>query len=131
MGNQQRWALFNVTIAVITLILFFSACSALGPLRARGLLGLIGFSGFAPLLFRKKKGEIWGDERDRLIQLRASQIGFGLFWFLFVVGLMSAYAFLHNTPAISIEVLPMIVLCGWLAFILCQGVTLLLLYRKS
>jgi hypothetical protein len=131
MVHQQRWALFNVTIAGITLVLFLIVCPVLGPLRAQGVLGLIGFSGFAPLLFRKRKGEVWGDERDRLIQLRASNIGFGLFWFLFVVGLMSVYAVLRNTTVISVEILPLIVLFGWLAFILCQGVALLVLYRKS
>src|ERR1700722_18113406 len=128
---QQRYAAFNLAVAGSALLLFLGLVPIVGLWRAEAAFAVLAFSALGPFFFRKRNGQVCGDERDQAIHLRATQISFGAFWLLFVGGIMSTYGYLHYHPTISVEILPLIVWLGWIAFTLCQALVLLILYRKS
>jgi hypothetical protein len=130
MVAQQRYAVFNLVIAGFALVLFLVLIPIIGMWRAQAAFAFLAFSALGPYFFRKRKGQIAGDERDQVIHLRAIQIGFGAFWLLFVGGIMSTYVYLQHQATMSVEILPLMVWLGWIAFVLCQAVALLVLYRR-
>jgi len=87
-GQKQAW--FILVFVVLSLIVVLALTPMLGFKRAQGGLGLLGFSGIAPLLFRKKPGVFAYDERDALIQMRSWFIAYGVFWVIFVLVCVSA-----------------------------------------
>ena len=69
-------------IAVAILYVKFGMPKAIAGL---GFMGIAGLGGFSPLIFKKDKGKVTFDERDKQIKKRASLAGFGTFFiFLWV-----------------------------------------------
>jgi hypothetical protein len=94
-------------------------------------IGAIG--GLGPLIFKKDPGPIQTDERDKAINLKAARASFAMSYL--VVGILCMgiwqYCKSHNTPAISIEVLPTIWgLTAVTAFFI-HALMILLLYSKD
>ena len=69
-------------IAVAILYVKFGMPKAIAGL---GFMGIAGLGGFSPLIFKKDKGKVTFDERDKQIKRRASLAGFGTF-FIFSYG---------------------------------------------
>ncbi len=90
MSTGQKLAWFFLVVIVLSLIVVVATTPVLGFKRAQGGLGLLGFSGLAPFLFRKKPGVVAYDERDGLIQMRSWFIAYGVFWVVFVLVCVSA-----------------------------------------
>jgi hypothetical protein len=66
-------------IAILVLYFYFK----IGMPRAMaglGFIGLAGFGGLGPLIFKKDKGAVTYDERDKIIHLNASRAAFGIFF---------------------------------------------------
>ena len=115
MNRYQKLAwLFVITISAAVLlaggavgILYFK----LGmpkALAGLGFLGIAGLGGLGPLIFRKDKGAVEFDERDRVINQRAALAGFGSAYM--VVGLVCMIPFFVLGPKANIPFtwLPMI-----------------------
>jgi hypothetical protein len=85
MSPLQKFAWFNLTVIVISILVVFSLMPFLGP-GAYGGLGCLGVLGFGPVFFRKKPGRVIIDERDNLIQWRSLIAAYTLFWLVFVFG---------------------------------------------
>ena len=87
MNRMQKIAWYNmiVIVAALTasgatvglLAIFFGMPKALGGL---GFLGIAGFMGLSPVLFRKKQGDVDFDERDLLIYRKAIIVAYSIFW---------------------------------------------------
>ena len=96
-------------------------------------LGIAGFGGLSPLIFKKDPGPIQTDERDKLINLKAARAGFALSYLVF--GLLSMgiweYCRHHNTSVVSIEVLPFVWTLSALTAFFTHAVTILTLYGKD
>jgi hypothetical protein len=56
-----------------------------------GFIGIMGFSGLAPLFFRKEKDDMKPDERDLLIKRKAMLVAYWTFWPLFVLAAMAPF----------------------------------------
>lgn len=131
MVAQQRHALFNLVGATAAVCFFLALLPKFGILRAQAGFSLLGITAFGPLFFRKGKGQVISDERDRALFLRATQIGFMVFWLLFVAGVMGAWAWAGGGKLVSVDVLALGVWLAWALLLVCQGSILLLLYWRS
>lgn len=83
MSRMQKFAWFNLSVIVLTLLVVFSLMPFIGH-RALGGLGFLGLIGFGPLFFRKSAGQVVTDERDHQIQWRAWIVAYSLYWVAYV-----------------------------------------------
>ena len=103
MNRQQKIAWYSITVLSAVLFLTFAVtywvvakCS--WPKSVLGLctIGLSCVAGIGPLIFRKDKTQaVHSDERDYLLELRASFAGFGACYCYFVIAGM-AILLLHE-----------------------------------
>lgn len=140
MNRVQKIALFNLGVILISLllsgiavaILAFLALVAELPLRAAlgglGFMGIIGFTGLSPLLFRKAKGQVEFDERDQLYNMRAWFLGFCASYLLFVIVCMTTWFIYGPMGTISVNVLPLTVMGGFMALMLVHSLAILRQY---
>jgi hypothetical protein len=120
MSPAQRYAWFNLVVICVTLSVMLVLTPALGFRRAQGGLGILGLMGFGPLVFRKRPGKVFMDERDFLIQIRAWVLAYSLFWVVFV-GICVAAPFTFGTSGVvAVEWIQMSV---WYAFMLVWGIS--------
>jgi hypothetical protein len=93
------------------------------------LIGLAGIGGFAPLLFRKKKGDII-DERDQLIQRKAAFAGFAAAFLIAGAACMIPFFALGPEATISIKWLPMIWMIIFMSQFFFYSVSILVQYGR-
>jgi len=95
------------------------------------LIGIAGLGGFSPLIFRKDKGAVTCDERDKLINRRAALAGFGAAYM--VVGLTCMIPFFVLGPKANIPVtwLPMIFMGDGLSLFFAHSVAILIQYGRG
>lgn len=137
MNRAQKIAWFNLVVIFIGLVLCIIAVSVLAfvafvserPLRGAlwglGFIGIIGFTGLSPFLFRKAKGQIEFDERDQLYNMRAWFLGFCASYLLFVIVCMTTWFIRGPKGTISVNVLPLTVMGGFLALMLVHSLAIL------
>ncbi len=130
--QKRAWfvvGLFLVAVAAIAALVPFAG------VHAWGAIGLFGFAGLTPLLFRAKlrPGEVASDERDEVILRAATLGGFGMSHTWFVLASMAVWfaCMLRKQKMVSIEVLPFIVIVGTVVFFVIRAVAILLLYRRE
>jgi len=135
MNRAQKMAL---TMVITTLSAFLLSCIAVAILyfkvgMPRALLGFLlmclsGLAGFSPLIFKKDKGKVIFDERDKLIKRRAALAGFGTSYLL--VGLVCMIPFFILGPKASISViwLPNIFMGAGLSAFFVTSVAILVQY---
>jgi len=94
-------------------------------------LGIAGLGGLAPLIFRKDKGKVRCDERDKLINRRAALAGFGSSYLL--VGLVCMIPFFVLGPEANISVvwLPMIFVIACIGCFFGHSVAVLIQYGRG
>lgn len=113
MNRAQKMAL---TMVITTLSAFLLSCIAVAILYVkvgmpRALLGFLlmclsGLAGFSPLIFKKDKGKVILDERDRLIKERAGLGGFTAAFLFVGMACMIPFFILGPDRAISVTWLP-------------------------
>lgn len=86
MNRWQKIALYNIIVISLSFILTEICIGVLAikhgmPKASSGLgmLGALGFLGLSGLIFRKRKGQVEFDERDKLIFYRTIQIAYSVF----------------------------------------------------
>jgi hypothetical protein len=131
MVAQQRYAFFQLSVALAALALFAAMIPSFGVVRAQAAFSLLAVLAVVPLVhWRLRHRETW-DERDHAIHRRAAQLSFMAFWLLCVIGLMAAYHALRHRGLVTVEVLPLLVWIGGDCLLICQSAILLILYRIS
>ena len=80
------------------------------------LLGIAGLAGFSPLIFKKDKGKVTFDERDKLIKNMAALIGFAASYLFVGLACMIPFSILGPKGSISVRWLPNIF--GGAAFVM-------------
>ncbi len=113
MNRVQKMAL---TMVITILSAFLLSCIAVAILyfkvgMPRALLGFLlmclsGLAGFSPLIFKKDKGKVIFDERDRLIKERAGLGGFTAAFLFVGMACMIPFFVLGPDRAISVTWLP-------------------------
>jgi hypothetical protein len=115
----QRQAWFNLVIILVSLITVLALTPTLGFRRAHGGLGILGFMGLGPFLFRKKLGKVFMDERDVLIQTRAWAVAYGVFWMVFIAVCVSAPFTFGSSGVVPVALIQTSV---WYGFMIVWGV---------
>jgi len=108
----QKSAWFNLAVVALTLVTVLSLLPALGK-GAIGGFGFLGLLGFGMLFFRKKRGQVVTDERDRLIQRRAWVVAYASFWVAYVLAaVVLSPAVYGDDGGVPVWVVQSSVFCG-------------------
>ena len=82
----------------------------------------------SPLFLRKKKGQISFDERDLLIDSRASRIALGASYFFFIAACATLWFAVGIDTPIPAYWLGRFILGGWLTAAIVQAITIIVYY---
>lgn len=134
MNRAQKIAWFTLVMLVLALGLSVAAFGVayfiLGVPAGRaaggfGFIGIMGFSGLAPLLFKKDKDQLQLDERDLLIKRRVMLGAYSIFWPLFVLAAMAPWFIKGPQGMITVNYLPWMVFGGMFVVMLVQAIATL------
>ncbi len=135
MNRAQKIAwLFVITISLAVLL----SAGAVGILSAKfglpramaglAFLSIAGIGGFGPLIFKKDKGQVTCDERDRIINHRAALAGFGAAYLIVGLACMLPFFILGPDNSISVIWLPYIFGGSGLSMFFVHSVAILVQY---
>ena len=128
MTRMQKFAWFNLSVIVLTLLVVFSLLPVIGY-RAMGGLGFLGLIGFGPLFFRKTAGQVVADERDMQIQWRAWIFAYALYWVIFVlVAVVLSAAVYGEDGAVPVPVVRMSVAWAFMFVYALASIAILVQY---
>jgi hypothetical protein len=124
------WITTGVMLALIATLVLHFIIGLPWPRAMAGLgfLGLTGFGGLAPLIFKKDTGKVTCDERDVLINNRAAIAGFASAFLITGIACMLPFTILGPQATISITWLPMIFMAAGLASFLVHSIAILSQY---
>ncbi len=97
-------------------------------LAGLGFMGIAGLGGFSPLIFRKDKGKVTFDERDKLIKRRAALAGFATSYLFVGLACMIPFSILGPKASISVTWLPNIFMGVALSAFFVTSVAILVQY---
>lgn len=120
---------FLLSVIAVTVLYF-----KIGFPRAQAgfaFMGLAGLAGLAPMIFKKDKGAIAFDERDRKIQLRSTTAGFAASYGVFGCLAMGIWIFNGPDKLIDVNILPQIWMAAFITAFFVQALTTLTLYGKD
>jgi hypothetical protein len=134
MNRVQKIAWFNLIVLLTALGLSAIAIGVLHfivglqmqhALGGFGFIGIMGFAGLSPILFKKDKGKVQCDERDLMIHRKATVVAYSIFWVLFVAAAMAPFFVLGPKGTISVKYLCAMVFGGMFTVILVQSIVTL------
>jgi hypothetical protein len=131
MTVTQRVHVFNLVVIAVALGLFLAAMPMIGFSRAGGMLGFMGFLGFGLVFYWRGRNEVVADERDRAILQKGFQIGFVIFWVLFVLGCVGAWFVLGDQGSIPVRDLPVFMFLAWGIWQGAMSAAVLIQYRRA
>jgi hypothetical protein len=136
MSVQEKQAWFMLAVVGLTGLVYGALVLAAGfHTWTLGTLGLLGFTGLAPMIGMRDRGrgEIVYDERDRLIQRRAGNAAFGILWLVFVAGMMAPFFLKGPDATITVPVAGLaLAVCGATVLVFTvQSVAVVIQYRTG
>jgi hypothetical protein len=130
MCQTQKEALFNLVVVLLTFVTVVALYPFLGR-GAAGGFGVLGFLGFAPLLYSRHRGKVLADERDQLIRRRATIFAYSIFWLAFVASAMLALAVYGGNGAVPVPVVMNAVWCGLMLVVGLHAIATLVQYSRG
>ena len=138
MNREQKIALSLVIIILIALIssavAFVILYSKVGMPKATAALAFMGITGlgmFPALFFKKDKGKVTFDERDKIIRTRAARAGFAMAYLFVGLACMIPFSVLGQQATISVRWLPRIFAGSAICMMFFCSLTLLFEYGRS
>ena len=140
MNRVQKIALFTIVVQALALVMSLTTVSVLyfgfdwslhQASAGFAFIGVMGFAGLAPLIFRKDKQKIQLDERDLLIKRKAMLAAYWTFWPLFVLAAMATFFVLGPDGRVSVRYLVWMVFGGMYYVTLVQAIETLIQYDKG
>ena len=134
MNRAQKIAWFTLVMLALALGLsaaafgigyFIFRVSAHQAAAGFGFIGIMGFLGLTPILFRKDKGKVQCDERDLAINCKAAVAAYSIFWVLFVAAAMVPWFIKGPQGMITVNYLPWMVFGGMFVVMLVQAIATL------
>jgi len=136
MNRQQEIAWFTLVMLALAAILSLSAFSVayfvFGFPAKRAICGfgftfiiIGGFSGLAPLIFKKDKDTVKLDERDLLIRRKATLVAYWMSWTLFTLAATIIRFIIGPDGTISVNYLPWMGIGGIFIIVLVQSTVIL------
>ncbi len=134
MNIELKSAWYTVMVIAMALL----GCLLVGALRGAGPavapLGLLGFLGLTPVLFRKGRGTIGCDERDLDIAKKATLVGGICSYLAVVIGGMSVWFvqyFFKGESVISIHLLPLLAAVAAIVLYLARSIFIICQYTRK
>jgi hypothetical protein len=139
MNREQKMAFFFVvvfSIAIATSLIAIAILLYLGfglqkASAGIGFLGIGGFAGLGPILFKKDKGTVAHDERVDMINRKAAVAAFGTSYLFAGLACMLPFFILGYKATISVSWLPMIFLGSGMTMMLVHSIVILVLYGRG
>jgi len=133
MSTQQKHAWFNLVVGVTSILTYFALLPLIGPWRAMGAFGLLGFAGFGALFYlkAKKSGRVVSDERDQMIGAKASTIAWSVIWVSLIAAFLATLRFLGEDGSIPVRGLSMAIWWAFCVFLVVQSLATLTLYARQ
>lgn len=136
MNRQQKIAWYSISVLSAVLLLTFvmtywvvAKCGWQKSASGLCVIGLSCIAGIGPLIFRKdKKQTIHSDERDYLLELRASFAGFGASYCFFVIAGMAILLSHGFSGTISVTWLIPLLVGGYFTAEFVRSITILTQY---
>lgn len=135
MNRVQKIAWFFVITISLSFVLSCIAVAILyvklgmpRALAGLGFMGIAGLGGFSPLIFRKDKGKVAFDERDKLIKRRVALAGFATSYLFVGLACMIPFSILGPKASISVTWLPNIFMGAALSAFFVTSVAILVQY---
>jgi hypothetical protein len=119
---------FGLSMATFAVGYFLLRVPANRAAAGFGFMGIMGFLGLIPFLFRKEKGKVQCDERDLMIQRNATVAAYATFWVLFVAAAMVPWFVTGPNGTITVNYLPWMVFGGMFVVMLVQALVTLQQY---
>ncbi len=98
--------LFGFILSGIAIAILYVKVGMPRALAGFAFMGIAGLGGFSPLIFRKDKGKVTFDERDKLIKRRAALAGFATSYLFVGLACMIPFSILGPKASISVIWLP-------------------------
>jgi hypothetical protein len=129
MSTLQKSALFELVIALLTIVAYASLALIVDPLAATAAFAITALIALEPVLFRRQRT----DERERQLIRRAGVTAGMASYLVVVVACMGVWAarFRGPDPRIDVAVLPGIVMIAAVTLLLVRAITLLFLANRS
>ena len=133
MSVQQMVAWFNLSVATVSAAAYLVLSTMIGPWRAMGAFGLLGFAGLSVLFYRKSKvaGRISADERDALIGIKAFAAAKSVIWVALIVAFLIALQVFGDHGAVPIQLIALVLWLSVCAFLIIQSIATLILYTRQ
>ena len=135
MNRAQKiaWSLviavsFGFVVSCIAVAIFYVKVGMPKALLGFGFMGIAGLAGFSPLIFKKDKGKVTFDERDRLIKRNAALAGFAASYLFVGAACMIPFSVLGPKGVISVRWLPYIFAGAALSSFFVHSVAVLVQY---
>jgi len=136
MNRFQKVAWFTLVMLTLATILSLSAFSVayfiFGFPAKRAICGLGftftiigGFSGLAPLIFKRDKDKVKLDERDLIIRRKATLVAYWMSWTLFTLAATITWFIMGPDGTISVNYLPWMGVGGIFIIVLVQSIVIL------
>jgi hypothetical protein len=107
---------------------FLLGVPARGAAGGFGFMGIAGFLGLIPVLFKKAPAQVQWDERDLLIQRNANIAAYATFWVLFVGAAMIPWFVMGPGGTITVSYLAWMVFGGMFVVEIIQAIATLQQY---
>lgn len=129
MSTLQRSALFELAVALLTIVSYAGLALIVDPKVATAAFAITALIALEPVLFRRPRT----DERERLLVRRAGLTAGMASYLVVVVTCMGVWAmrFRAPDPRIDVAVLPGIVMVAAVTLLLVRAATVLLLANRS
>lgn len=138
MNIWQKIAWYNIIVITISLSLTAGAITVIALIAGMpkafaglGFMGFCGLMGFSPVLFKKDKSKVTFDERDRAIGIKAGWAGFGASYCFFIIVCMTTWAIYGSKGTVSVQMLPLMVLGGFIVSEIVRSITILVQYGRG
>ncbi len=132
MSAHKKHAWFNLGVAVSSILVYFALWPLLGPWRAMGAFGLLGFAGFGVFFYHKakKSGRVVSDERDHIIQQRAYTLATTVIGLSIIAAFLIVLRVVGEEGMVPIQGLGMFMWWAFSVFLIVQSLATLVLYAK-
>jgi hypothetical protein len=115
MNREQKVALSGVVTTLvaavastITIIILYRRVGMPDALKGLAFMGFSGIGCLSMFIFKKEKGKVTFDERDKLIQKRAGLAGFALSYLFVCLACMIPFCVMGGRALIQVRWLPQI-----------------------
>jgi hypothetical protein len=125
------WAAIALVSSGIAMAVIYSVWGFPKAYSGMAAWGLFGFASLGPGIYRKDKGTITADERDRIINQRAALAAFTLSYLVMGLACMTPYFVLGYRALVPVFWLPEIFMAGGFTCFIAHSIAILIQYGSD